>query len=263
MDAILLLVIACFVIGGSFGLYETFKPEGGSLHKNELANRDKKQSTLSTRVAGVSHKNESGPSRQVCVESLKPYDEIWLSRDSNNRFDKNAVGVFSENGQLGFLPKEVAEKLADLDVTAIKLELRSKGKADNGLWGCTIELRLPQTPAPIRVHSNKTSQSGFKKSSAITAAKAGVLGRNQLLAVIDQANHLGLNKDEVAVFETALHSAKIPEKRSSSPRPAGFESTKYLDDPYGLKTPIDPTDIDHDNGFDGVGEYWHDYHKHD
>jgi ribosomal protein L22 len=261
MDLIILwLLLACFVLGGFIGLFkvivDALKFNGVKGAENNKALTEQSH-VLVTRIAGVSHQNETGPSRQVCIESLKPYEELWLSADPENRFDRNAIKVLSEIGQLGFLPRETAVGLSGADLGAIGIELKSKGLAENGLWGCTIELKLPKTAPGVPEPPSKNREHGFRKNSAVKAAKAGLLGRNQLLAVIDQATHLGLNKEDLAVFEIALHRAPVSKTKRPLSRLSNSGSSRDYDDP------IDPTDIDYDNGFDGVGEYWQDYHKHD
>lgn len=261
MDLIIVWFFLAFVIlGGLIGLFEVLveaiKNSDGKAQGPHQVHASKPD-VLTTRIAGVSHQNETGPSRQVCLERLTPYDEIWLSADPESRFDRNAIKVLSEKGQLGFLPREVAADLSGSDLSAVSVELRSKGQASNGLWGCTVELKLSKPSTRVEP-TIKSREQGFKKDSAIEAARAGRLGRNQLLAVIDQASHLGLDQEELAIFEVALRKARVPKtERPPLAGPSGRVSSRYYDDP------IDPTDIDHDNGFDGVGEYWHEYHKHD
>lgn len=260
MDLIIVWYLLAFVIlGGLLGLFgvlvEAIKLRSGKTEEHGKPPKER-PTTLSTRIAGVSHQNEVGPSRQVCLEKLTLYDELWLEQDPENRFDKNAVKVLSQRGQLGFLPREEAKYLSGQDLASVRVELKSKGKASNGLWGCTIDLHLPQTSAPPQTREKNPSGSGFKKDSAINAAKAGILSRSQLLAVIDQASRLGLNKEELAIFETALHKAPVPKLKSPPPRIVSSSNNYYEE--Y-----VDPTDIERDNGFDGISEYWHEYHKHD
>ena len=62
-----------------------------------------------TKVAGVSYEG-----RQEFLKKCQPGDKLELIRNRNNEYDKNAIAVFHEDNQLGFLCTELAEKLAPL-----------------------------------------------------------------------------------------------------------------------------------------------------
>lgn len=92
------------------------------------------------RVAGVSHTNKEGPSRQECIYKLSEGDRIWLERDSSNPYDRNAIRVMTTHGQIGYIPREHAASLTRVEIKNIRASFASKGRATNGLWGCTIKL---------------------------------------------------------------------------------------------------------------------------
>lgn len=60
-----------------------------------------------TKVAGVTFEG-----RQELVAGLAAGDELALVRDSDNAYDPNAVAVLSPAGQVGFLNRQLAERLA-------------------------------------------------------------------------------------------------------------------------------------------------------
>lgn len=52
--------------------------------------------------------------RQEIIKQLSRCDTITLRRESTNRFDKNAIMVMSEKGQVGYIGKDYASILAPL-----------------------------------------------------------------------------------------------------------------------------------------------------
>lgn len=93
------------------------------------------------RVVGVSYRNESGLSRQECIGQLSLKDSLWMEKDIDNTYDANALSVVSKYGVLGHVPRDLASKL--IDIKQIKIIFISKGRAPNGLWGCTVEILMP------------------------------------------------------------------------------------------------------------------------
>lgn len=68
---------------------------------------------MTLKIAGVSHANPDGSSRQTLVAALTVGDALHLERDPDNPFDSNAVKVCDTAGrQLGFVPKEQAAGLS-------------------------------------------------------------------------------------------------------------------------------------------------------
>ncbi len=64
-------------------------------------------SSFHTKVAGVTFEG-----RQELIAQLRAGDELELARDHANRFDPNAVAVLAPVGQVGFLNRRLAEKIA-------------------------------------------------------------------------------------------------------------------------------------------------------
>jgi len=66
-----------------------------------------------TKVAGISHRNPDGTSRQVIARRCARLEQLNLVHDSDNPHDPNAVQVLRTTGeQLGFLPAHVAAQVA-------------------------------------------------------------------------------------------------------------------------------------------------------
>lgn len=66
-----------------------------------------------TKIAGVTHRNSDGSSRQANIEKLSPRDPLVLKREPSNKADPNAIAVLDTYGrQLGYLNADLAEELA-------------------------------------------------------------------------------------------------------------------------------------------------------
>ena len=62
-----------------------------------------------THVAGVTHENADGSSRQDAIACLSPFDALTTEREPENEHDSYAVKVCTESGeQIGYLPREFA-----------------------------------------------------------------------------------------------------------------------------------------------------------
>lgn len=60
-----------------------------------------------TKIVGVSFYD-----RQQIINSLKINQMLELKRDYNNKYDKNAIGVYDKNKLVGWISKQLSEKLA-------------------------------------------------------------------------------------------------------------------------------------------------------
>jgi hypothetical protein len=67
------------------------------------------------KVVGTSFNNDDGSSRQRILDKLarSRTSKVWLERDCNNQYDRNAIAVMSEFGQVGFIGKELAKEMTD------------------------------------------------------------------------------------------------------------------------------------------------------
>ncbi len=65
-----------------------------------------------TKVAGVSHANQDGTSRQKIIKKCRTLEKLTLDHEEDNPHDRNAVRVCRENGeQIGYLQQELAEEV--------------------------------------------------------------------------------------------------------------------------------------------------------
>ena len=92
---------------------------------------------LQRKVVGVSYKN-----RRIVARRVRTGDKLELHRDYDNPVDPNAVAVHHKMGQVGFLPRDLAQRLApeidsgsDIIATAIKAVQKDKSMI-------TVELSL-------------------------------------------------------------------------------------------------------------------------
>ena len=92
---------------------------------------------LQEKVVGISYEN-----RWITARRVRSGDKLELRRDYENPVDPNAVAVHHRSGQVGFLPRGLAQRLApevdsgsNIVATAVKT-VRKKKPA------ITVELRL-------------------------------------------------------------------------------------------------------------------------
>ena len=62
-------------------------------------------------IAGVTHRNNDGSSRQKAIKKCQPFEMLKLTPEPNNQFDPNAIAVFRTTGeQLGYLERRLASE---------------------------------------------------------------------------------------------------------------------------------------------------------
>lgn len=94
---------------------------------------------IKTKVVGVTYEG-----RQSVIAAMSEFDELDLVRNRNNERDKNAIAVFYEDDQIGFLCRELAEKLAPLmdEGKEFSCEVSEITGGGSGLsYGVNIEIR--------------------------------------------------------------------------------------------------------------------------
>jgi hypothetical protein len=66
-----------------------------------------------TKIAGVSHRNRNGTSRQKIIARCKVGEPVLFVPEPSNPYDPNAIALFRQNGeQLGYLGADLAERIA-------------------------------------------------------------------------------------------------------------------------------------------------------
>lgn len=76
------------------------------------------------KVVGVTFVNEDGTSRQDIIKELKNGNNVTLRREPTNRYDTNAVAVFTEYGQVGYIGKDYSSILAPMMDAGTQLEAK-------------------------------------------------------------------------------------------------------------------------------------------
>lgn len=64
------------------------------------------------KVVGTTHENPDGTSRQEIIKHLTKFSKITLVREPNNEYDKNAVAVYANGKQIGYLSAAYAQSFA-------------------------------------------------------------------------------------------------------------------------------------------------------
>jgi hypothetical protein len=67
-----------------------------------------------SKLAGVSHANDDGTSRQSIIRKLQPREMLFLYHDRDNRYDPNAMMVCRKSKeQVGYLNRELAAEVVE------------------------------------------------------------------------------------------------------------------------------------------------------
>lgn len=97
---------------------------------------------IRTKVAGVTMKNKDGEHRQEILEKVDDNSILDLERDRFNDNDDNAIEVHSVYGQIGFIPRAQAAKIApliDQGYQTFCVVLNTTGGLDKSI-GCNIQV---------------------------------------------------------------------------------------------------------------------------
>ena len=84
-----------------------------------------KLQNIKLKVVGVTFTNEdTGVPRQSILAQLGTSSAVFLEREPNNKFDKNAVKVMTLHGQVGYIGKEYTEIIAPMMDSGIAFSAR-------------------------------------------------------------------------------------------------------------------------------------------
>ena len=92
---------------------------------------------LQTQVSGVYYKN-----RLFAALRVKTGDALDLRRDCDNSVDPNAIAVYHRAGQVGFLPKNLAQRLAPELDSGEAITAMVAGVVQGDVAEITLELHL-------------------------------------------------------------------------------------------------------------------------
>ena len=111
------------------------------------------QDSFFTKIAGVTHDNDNGTSRQAILKRCLPDEQLQLIHDSSNPYDQNAIEVRRANGQqLGYLNADLAAELASAIRYGVPIFATIKnltgGTRRNPTRGANIEIIIAE-PATV------------------------------------------------------------------------------------------------------------------
>lgn len=74
-----------------------------------------KLQNITLKVVGVTFTNEdTGTPRQQVISKCTKDTAVFLEREPNNKYDKNAIKVMTLMGQVGYIGKDYASILAEM-----------------------------------------------------------------------------------------------------------------------------------------------------
>jgi hypothetical protein len=190
-------------------------------------------------VVGVSHANRDGSSRQNMLSMLGHGDTLWMEREPSNPHDPNALRVMSQYGQIGYAPRQLAATLKGFPESSMHVELHSKGRTGNGLWGCQVRLALdaPTTRDALTETDEKTRTTPHTQAESPVILQAGPDDRVYFDAIFLAALNNGLSdilapEDDLRVCHRSLGQGQVISARTRQGREALFEIS-FADNPDG------------------------------
>lgn len=75
------------------------------------------------KVVGVTFTNEDGIDRQFTISKLNKGDNITLRREPHNKYDVNAIAVWSDIGQVGYIAKDYSSIIAPMMDNGIEFKV--------------------------------------------------------------------------------------------------------------------------------------------
>lgn len=146
MEKLPAYIILALIIYWIYRIRKKKKAQKPKAAHHKMQADDEPLEIIETRVAGVTHDNDDGTNRQEILKRCKPGETIVLEHWPMPE-DEYAVKVLRENGeQLGYIPREDAEDVADWlnsanSVTA-KIKKITGDTKDKPTIGCIIEIRV-------------------------------------------------------------------------------------------------------------------------
>lgn len=90
----------------------------------QFAVRNLGRDKVTIRVVGEGYANSDGSSRQKAVSRARVGASLQMAREPQNKWDANAIKVVSDLGQIGYVPREVAEALSPVLDRGVPIEAR-------------------------------------------------------------------------------------------------------------------------------------------
>ena len=99
-------------------------------------------------IVGITFCNKDGVSRKKIIDHLNKYEALYLKPEPDNPKDKNAIAVWSEMGQIGYIPKDETYDLHNFIEAGFIPKARFYGPTDrNGDFVCRVYIQMhkPET----------------------------------------------------------------------------------------------------------------------
>jgi len=97
------------------------------------------------KIAGVTHNNPDGVSRQEILARMMRWEVVDLVREPGNPHDPNAVAIFGGMGQIGYVPMVAIPGLHKILDAGIKTQCKLTnlyGGKEGKSWGGTIDIHI-------------------------------------------------------------------------------------------------------------------------
>jgi|GEM_PF-3143833 len=97
------------------------------------------------KIAGVTHNNPDGVSRQEILARMVRWEVVVLVREPNNPHDPNAVAIVGGMGQIGYVPAGTITGLHKIIDAGIKTQCKLShlyGGKDGKSWGGMIDIHI-------------------------------------------------------------------------------------------------------------------------
>jgi hypothetical protein len=119
------------------------------------------------RLAGVTYEN-----RQSLLARMSIYDKLSIRRDRNNRYDRNAIGVYtSQNQNIGWVPKDIATYLAPIMDSGTNLSVKVLKKIGGNGYNFGLEVIISNDAEKLKVTPiDEATPSSTHKSSSYVAS---------------------------------------------------------------------------------------------
>ena len=103
-----------------------------------------------TKLVGVSFHQEK-------VKKLEENQQLYLVRQPTNQYDKNAIAVAGKEGKVGFIKKDLAEQLAPIIDSGVKMVCKVKHLTgtDKATTGVNIKIKYDWTDPEVQEENKK------------------------------------------------------------------------------------------------------------
>jgi hypothetical protein len=130
--------------------------------------------TFHSKIAGVSHQNDDGVSRQRIIASCRLGEELELVRDHHNPIDPNAVRILRRNGeQLGYVTAYLAKDLAPAIDHGTPIRVRISDLTGGGELTSGVNIEVAEWRGARPVTGEPWFTQPYSSSDRTTAPSAG------------------------------------------------------------------------------------------